>query len=710
MLRKIILLVFILIALLIVTLIGAALFIDPDDYREELAARASEQLGREVRLQGPIELTYFPWLALELHDVSVGNPRDFPEAPELASIQRASASVRLLPMLTGNLEVGTVGLEDARLNVVTSRGGASNLDGLFEGGEPSASSDQPTNLSGVSTGPVEFRNVVLSLIDQGAGTRTDVELEDLSLAPFAPGRDVALSLAARVLDGDAELLSVTLDGAVNVAADLSRVAVSDWTLDFEGAGLEGSARGSLALEPSASPMRIRLEPFELSMDAAGRDVSLTAEPAITATLGDTVGVNLPGALLDFDGEVLRLDGEATLGERIGGRLDVSGERLDLTRLAAAGGSSSASDGSAGPSEGAADYSGLQALDLRLALDLGELKLTEGANLTEVTARARLVDGQMTLDPLSARLFGGGFDGSARVDFNQDPPAVTVTPRLEGIRVAELASMLTGQSPVDGSGDVSMDIRFSGFTPQAMLSSLNGSGNFAVAEGVLQGVDLQALIDQELTADNLGNIARSFGGETRFRTLSGGMRIEDGVVELPDMNLSAAGYGATGQGRIDLGAGQVDYALMLDLGEELTAQLPGALRRSTGGRIPLTIAGDLTRPTVRVDLAAMAEGVVREELGRRLLEALEDDEDEPAPESTGDGEASESGGQTAETGESAEPERSERDQRRDAARSLLRGLLEDREEDAPEESGAEPETVEESEEPAEEESDPPPAVD
>ncbi|MDZ7789068.1 MAG: AsmA-like C-terminal region-containing protein [Xanthomonadales bacterium] len=424
-----------------------------------------------------------------------------------------------------------------------------------------------------------------------------------------------------------------------------------------------------------------------------------------------IRAELPSARLSLNGQVLDLDGEATIGERIGGRLAVSGERLDLTALVPAGaGDEEASAGS--PGDGAeADFSALEMLDLSFSLDLEELVMAEGARLTDVSARSRLTGGELTLDPLSARLFGGQFQGSARVDFNQQPPEVVLSPNLSGIRVAELAALFTGQSPVDGEGEFTMDVRFRGFSPEQMLSSLNGSGSFAIAEGVLQGVDLQALIEQELTSDNLGNIARSFGGETRFSKLDGGMRIEDGVIELPNLNLSAAGYGATGEGRIDLGANRVDYALALDLGEALTQQLPSALRRSTGGRIPLSISGELNRPTVRVDLAALAEGAIREELGRRLLDALEDDdedENEQAPQAEADpAEPQSEGGEETEEGEKQrQGERDERDQRRDAARGLLRGLLESKkDEDAANEEEPQPA---EAEEETEEETDPPPA--
>jgi AsmA protein len=702
MLRKIVLLVFILIALLVAAVVIAALVIDPDDYRDELAERASQQLGREVKLEGPMELTFFPWLALDIRDVTVGNPPGFDQAPPLAGIERATASVRVLPLLRGEIEIGAVTLERAGLHVVTGRGGASNLEGLFESAQPAPDSGEPADLSQIRTGSVRFENVVLSLIDLAAGTRTELRLDSMDLGAFAAGRDVPLSLAGRLVEGGETAVTLELDGSVRVAADLSEVALSDWSLDYTmpAAGAEGEASGSLVVNPMAEPLTIELTGLTNRVELDGMTAELSAGEGVTATIGKTIRANLPAARLSLNGQPLDLDGEATIGETIGGRLAVTGERLDLTALAPEGGrggdAPADSDTAGAPAQ---DFSALAMFDLGFSLDLDELILAEGARLTEVSARSRLSGGELTLDPLSARLFGGRFDGSARVDFNRQPPEVVVSPRLSGIRVAELASMFTGRSPVDGEGEMTVDVRFSGFGAEQMLSSLDGSGNFAIAEGVLQGVDLRALIEQELTTDNLGNIARSFGGETAFRTLSGGLRIEDGVIELPNVDLAAAGYAATGQGRIDLGAGRVDYALALDLGEELTQQLPGALRRATNGRIPLSIAGDLTRPTVRVDLAALAEGAIREELGRRLLEALEDDEEErPAPQ--GDGEQAAAESQQADGEGSTEPEADEGEQRRDAARSLLRGLLESREEEPA------PETEEGSEEQAE--SEPPPA--
>ncbi len=688
MLRKIVLIILILIVLLIAAVVAAALLIDPDDYREELAARASQQLGREVRLDGPMELKLFPWLALDIRDVTVGNPADFAQAPPLASIEQASVAVRVWPLLRGEIEVGTVSIDRAEFYLVSTADERSNLDGLFGAEDPPPDDDGSFDLARVQTGPVRLHNVVLGLINLADDTRTDVHLDEVRLDPFQANRDVGLSVAGRLLDNQQSLLSFDFSGKLLARADLSQIALSDWTLDYAlpNADIEGFARGNLSVANGGGPLIVTLDEFATELEAGGLPITLLARQAVEVRLDDPPRVSAPAMQLELADQRLDVDGEASLAEVISARLAVRGERLDLAALSAAlpGGPETDQTSAAGD-----DFSALAALDLNFSLDLDELLLAEGLELSEVSARSRLRDGELLLDPLGARLFGGRFDGQARVDFMQQPPLVTLSPRLSGIRVAELAGLLTEQSPVDGSGEFSLDMQFQGLSAQQLLGSLNGSGSFAVAEGVLQGIDLEALIDDDLSGSTVQNISRAIGGQTRFNTLAGALEIVDGILKLPGLELSAAGYSAAGRGQIDLAGGRVDYLLDLDLGEEFSARLPDALRRATGGQIPVSIVGPLTRPTVSVDVASLAEDTVRHELGRRLLEALGDDDapDEAVPQQH-EAQARPDAPAEAEESVTVEEEVDERDQRREAARGLLRDLLgsgSDSKEDVEEES-------------------------
>ncbi len=740
MLRRILLVLIALIVVIVLAAVAAVVFIDPDNYREQIAERASEQIGREVRLDGPIELRLFPWLAFDIRDASVGNPPDFEDAPPLAEIGIARAGIRLWPLIRGDLEIGAIDFEQATFTLVTDRQGRSNLEGLFADDPDPAEPGEP-DLSGLQTGPIGLRSVSVVLMDLAAGTRQEVVVDSFEMAPFRADRDIDMALRGRVIDdGETVLEDLDFSGTLRVAANLSRIDLGDWQASLSLPAAEAQARASgeawidlsgdilaievprldldldlpdmhmaLALTDALTltlddPARVALAGAEIRLDlpdlqaellltdaltltlddpprmvvagAEGRvdlpdmQLGLVLTDELSVTLDDPVRMAMPGAEFRLDDQRLDLSAELVLTDPIRGRLDVSGERLDLRALAALGGEDERPD-----ADGEApDFAPLAMVDFRADLRLDELILAEGMVLTQVRAGSRLADSVLRLEPLEARLFGGGFEGLAEVDFNEVPPAVHLQPRLSGVLVEQIAGLFSEHAPVAGSGDLSLDLRFRGLSPGDILASLDGSGQFQLSDGAVRGIDLEKLIEQELTVASLGNVRQAFSGQTPFRSLSGSLRAEDGVIALPDLNLTAAGFGASGTGRLDFAADQVDYRLDLQLGESLLERLPSRLRSATGGTIPLAIAGPVTAPVVSVDLAGIAERTVRDEIGRRLLDRIDRPRSEERPPEE-EGERDEDEEPDAPPGEEeAEPAReSER-----TSRQLLRGLIDSRE--------------------------------
>ncbi len=697
MLRRILFVLIALVVVVVLAAVAAVLFIDPDNYREQIAERASDQIGREVRLDGPMELRLFPWLAFEIRDASVGNPSDFEQAPPLADIGVARAAVRVWPLIRGELEIGAIDFEQAIFTLVTDRQGRTNLEGLFAD-DPDPDVPGEPDLSMLQTGAVGLRSVSVVMLDLAEDTRREIVVESFDMATFAADRDIDIALRGRVVDdGETVIENLDLTGTLRVAANLSRIDLSAWraSLGLPAAEARARAEGDMQIDLSDDIVSVDMSRLDLRLDVADLEVGLALTEPLSLTLDDPVRVVMPGAEFRLDGQRLDLSGELALADPVRGRLDVSGERLDLQALAALGGE----DEQPAANGEAPDFAPLAMVDFQVDLRLDELILAEGLLLTQVRAGSHLVNGVLRLDPLDARLFGGGFEGRAEVDFNEVPPAVHLQPRLSGVLVEQIAGLFSEHAPVAGSGDLSLDIRFRGLSPGEMLASLDGSGQFLLSDGAVRGVDLEALIEQELTVASLGNVRQAFSGETPFRSLSGSLRAEDGVITLPDLDLAAAGFGARGTGRIDFAADQVDYRVQLELGESLLERLPSRLRSATGGIIPLAIAGPLTAPVVSVDLAGIAERAVRDEVGRRVLERLDRPRSEEPP---------------SEEGEERDEKAERRREAEGAGRQLLRGLIDSRErrsEDEPpagdEAEGEDADSVEAEEQ--DEENDEPPAA-
>ena len=114
-----------LVALIIILLLAIKLFVDPNDYKDRIASAVKSSTGRDLTLSGPIKLSVFPWIALELNGVSLGNPPGFTSQP-FAAVQHAAVRVKLFPLLRKELQIGQVEIDGLDLRLLKNAKGEGN--------------------------------------------------------------------------------------------------------------------------------------------------------------------------------------------------------------------------------------------------------------------------------------------------------------------------------------------------------------------------------------------------------------------------------------------------------------------------------------------------------------------------------------------------------------------------------------------------------
>src|ERR1039458_2766093 len=111
----------------------AVLFVPPlvslSRYKSKVTQLMSTSLGRPVRLSS-VELHLLPRPALLLTDLTVEEDPAYGAEPVLHA-STVTASIRLLSLWRGRLELDTISVDDASLNLVRSAPGHWNLDSLL---------------------------------------------------------------------------------------------------------------------------------------------------------------------------------------------------------------------------------------------------------------------------------------------------------------------------------------------------------------------------------------------------------------------------------------------------------------------------------------------------------------------------------------------------------------------------------------------------
>lgn len=334
-----------LVALVIVTIVLVMIFVDPNDYRDEIAARVETATGRKLTLEGDLKLSFFPWLALETGAATLGERAGFGDEP-FVSIDSAHLGVRLLPLLRGRLEVGNVKLAGARIRLITDAQGRDNWADLAEskGEQPAGEQTTPTpTIAGLS-----IVDAAITMEDRQTQSRRVIRDFNLETGRLASGQPFELDTGF-VFDQDASL-SVKVHLATTVTADLERNIhrLADPEIDVtvlgQGYPTEGIPVQIRAKSLSADIGRkaYQLDGFSLTtawkgdgFPASGVPVKATAN-SLTADLAQQT-LDLPELTLDLAGAQLKgtLRGQEILDSpRITGtlRLDPISPREWLPRL------------------------------------------------------------------------------------------------------------------------------------------------------------------------------------------------------------------------------------------------------------------------------------------------------------------------------------------------------------------------------------------
>ena len=93
-----------LVFLLIAAAVAIPFLIPASQYKAQIEASASQAVGREFKINGPIRFAFWPTLGVKAGDVTIANARGG-KAPFFASIGELDIGVKPMPLLTGDIQI-----------------------------------------------------------------------------------------------------------------------------------------------------------------------------------------------------------------------------------------------------------------------------------------------------------------------------------------------------------------------------------------------------------------------------------------------------------------------------------------------------------------------------------------------------------------------------------------------------------------------------
>jgi AsmA protein len=641
-----------LIAVLVLALLAAWLLVDPNDYKERIAAAVKSSTGRELAMPGAIELSLFPWLALQIGPASLGNPAGFGAEP-FAVVQRAALRVKLLPLLRGQVQVGRIEIDGLDLRLAKNAAGKGNWEDFANESGPATPTGkkQPLDLAGIviRNSRIGYDDVVVQNLGLDVGrvetgkpiaVKLALDLIDEKGAqplPVAGAFDASLDAAAERF----HLTSLRLDGKLPAQSGKSAVpwqfAAPDLNLDtaaqtltaahfdarLASAQVAGRLAGTKIIDAPELRGEFTLQPVALRqlLQELGIAAPVTRDAQVLGKLSAQGAFGYAGDEASAHDLALRLDDSTVTGGfsmRLGTsamNFDIAIDRIDLDRYLPPPQAPAAQVAKKAPFELPTDA--LAPLLARGRVAIRQAKIA-GVALADLSVAVDAKDRVTRIAPAKAQLYGGQYSGDITIDSRASEPTLKIEQTMTGIDVARLLDDFAATRRLSGKGNVTTSLIARGRNSDALMKSLTGKASVNLVDGAVEGADVWYAIAQAqslLSQRTLASVANR--KRTPFDSFKVSADIAAGVATSRDLNIASQQLRVTGQGSANLVTQALDYRVIATV---LKAP-PGAggAEVPTLAAIPVNITGSFDDPKLRPDLAGIAKAKVKEELDKHKEE-------------------------------------------------------------------------------------------
>jgi AsmA protein len=551
--------------LVVVAVAAAVVFamtFDPNRYKDEIERLAKENTGRTLTLKGPIRLAFWPSLGAQVSGVTL---TERASSQEFVSFDSAHASVKLLPIFSGQYIVDGVSLNGLKARVVKQKDGRFNFSDLMEEKKPAAA--EPKKAPEEKGAPVVF--------DVGS---ISIERASVAYVDLAAGQEYALE--------DFKLKT-------------GRIAPD----------AEGKLELALVAKRKAPPLQAKL-----SADGSYQIKGGVVSAEVSARLDES---NIKAKFTVADPYVLEASiDKINLDRYLGGDEKRPSPQASTPKPAPKA-----------QTDTPVDLSALKGINAKGKLQVGALEV-RGLKLAEVSAQLDAANGRVTVAPHSAKLYEGSMSGALTVDANKNSIAlkeqlsgVAVGPilrdfaeqdRLEGKGDVALditsagASVNAMKSALNGSAKVHLrDGAIKGINLGEIIRKARGAlggGSDAAAEGQSAGDKTQ---------------------KTDFTELSGSFTIKNGIAHNEDLDAKSPLFRLGGAGDIDIPNSSLNYVAKVSV--VATSKGQGGKERDdlAGLTVPVRLSGAFDDLKYKVDYRAMAGAAAKSQVGEKIKERVEE---------------------------------------------------------------------------------------
>jgi len=611
--------------LVVAALLIVPMFVDVQKYKPEIEKRVSEATGRPFSIGGQLELSLFPWAGLAFSDLHLGNPPGFKEK-DFVSVKSFEARVKLLPLLSRDVQVKRFILEGPRIVLEKSRTGQVSWEGIGKPSDevpskPPKKGEKPPEsepreglpIKAIAVGEFAITEGSVLWIDQPKGERKEISDVSLRLHDVSLDRPIRFAFSAKL---DERPLSVEGNagpvgkdpGKGTIPLDFVVKALKQLDINLKGKVVDPATRPQfdLALQVSSFSPRKLVAALGQAFPVTTADPEVLNLVGLKAKLkGDPEHVSVSGAVLDLDESKLSFSIKAKDYSKPDVQFDLNLDTIDLDRYLPPPAEDKTTEEKTkakapGAKETKIDYTPLRRLVLDGSIRVGKLK-AQGAKMQDLYLKVSGKNGRFALKPLTAKLYGGDLSAAGALDVGKDIPKSNIELHAKEIQAGPLLKDVLEKDLLEGKVQAEVALSMAGDEAEAIKKTLNGKGDLLFTDGAIVGIDLAGMIRNAKAAFGLAE-KKAERPKTDFSELHSPFTITDGIVDTPNTSLVSPLLRVLVAGKANLVNETLDFRVEPKFVATIKGQ--GDTKERSGLTVPVLVTGTFSSPKFRPDLKGM----------------------------------------------------------------------------------------------------------
>ncbi len=511
------------ILLVIIAAVALPFFIDPNDFKPEIQTAVKDNTGRELTINGDLELSVFPWLGISTGELTLSNAAGF-TGSHFAKISESHVKVKLLPLLSKKLEVSRIELKGLDLYLAKNKQGISNWDDLIKS-KKEEKQVQPTDkgknnkntnpLAALALGGISIEQARIVWDDQQENKHTEINHFNLTTGELIFNQPINVELSLQLINKEPNLtksLDLTTDLTINKQLNIISLA----NINFKSLSTGQAIPGESLTANLQSDITVNLAQQTAAISGLKLDLDDLTDQNLKVTLLTDAAIDLTEQSVTTAGLNVTVDGllENKLNANILANIAVnlSQQTLSVSGLKL----------NAGDLNLSADISGDQIIDNpvfkgpikiapfnlaqflnKLAISLPEMKDSKALNQLSVVFNLQATKDSAVLKNLVINLDNSKITGSASVK-NFSKPASNFNINIDSIDADRyLPPESTEQAKNKSATPASVAIASAQLFPVDTLRKLNTNGQLSIGSLIINQLSMKG-INLKLNA-NKGSI-------------------------------------------------------------------------------------------------------------------------------------------------------------------------------------------------------------